>query len=81
MAIVSTQNMENVTKTRFIVRRAIGARKRNTVDGIATHCGFIDPAPAGRYGELAIQRACDRFFAIRGMVWMPQSGDYLPMKS
>lgn len=58
-------------------RRALFASKRATVDGIATHCGFVEN---GNYLDVAsrkIQASCDRFFADRGMVWVQSIGDYV----
>lgn len=38
-------------------------------DAIQTHCGFAEPKRP--FGDMvAVNRACDRFFATRGMIWI-----------
>lgn len=47
-------------------RRATQAKR--DIDGIATHCGYIEPK--NLFGSMAaVGRACDRFFAVRGKFW------------
>lgn len=70
--------MQIFGKTRFTLKRARGKR-RPTVDGIATHCGFMEPSvfDPRHISDRDINRACDQFMCARGMQWCGALQDYL----
>lgn len=55
-----------------------GGWSRGLVDGIQTHCGYIEPLRIRDDGLDAhgIARGCDNFFKDRGMVWSPEKQEY-----
>lgn len=75
--------MAFLCKPSFPLKRARGKR-RPTVDGISTHCGFMEPTlnDPRQISHHEIIHACDRFMAdprrLGGpKIWVPNIAEYL----
>jgi hypothetical protein len=70
----------NIHQNSFKIKKT-HCHRREMIDGIQTHCGFVAVDNAGRGGGgimlYEIERKCDAFFAARNMAWSTGMQDYV----